>query len=200
MFEDQSLNPQPFLPIFADGFLEDHARKIMSDPKIALVELVANCWDAGANNVEVSWPRSSVPGPIVIQDDGIGMTVEEFLHRWRQLNYNRRSVQGDEVIFPSDNQRSHRRVFGRNGKGRHSAFCFANTYLVETWRNGEANRFEIRRTTGVTSIPYEIVHRDADSKNGHGTMIRMTMGRNYMPVDMVRDLIGSKFITDPTFR
>ena len=39
------------LPLFGSHFIEDHASMMISDPKIALVELIANCWDAGANRV-----------------------------------------------------------------------------------------------------------------------------------------------------
>ena len=74
---------QPLLPLFGSHFLEDHARTLISDPKIALVELIANCWDAGANRVDITWPKESVPEPIDITDDGTGMTYEEFIHRWR---------------------------------------------------------------------------------------------------------------------
>jgi hypothetical protein len=37
------------LPTFGESFLNHHAGKIITDPYYAIVELVANCWDAGAN-------------------------------------------------------------------------------------------------------------------------------------------------------
>ena len=188
-----------FLPIFAPTFLEDHARRLITDPKTALIEIIANSWDAGADRVDVTWPRDAVPEKIEIKDNGTGMTYEQFTQRWRQLNYNRSTEQGDSVEFPPGNRRSHRRAFGRNGKGRHSMFCFASEYYVETWRDGEGSRFAVKRTSSIAATPYEITPLDRFSGDGHGTVISAELARNYLKVPDVRDLIGSKFITDPAF-
>lgn len=200
MSEENSLDQQGYLsPIFSPNFLADHARRMLGDPKTALVELVANCWDAGANTVKITWPTESIPDLVKIEDDGTGMTRTEFEQRWRQLSYNRRDIQGEDVVFPTGNQSSHRKAFGRNGKGRHSAFCFASRYSVITWCNGEANEFEICRTPNDQQLPYGTVHKKTFEQLGHGTIIRMTLGRNYISVDVAQDLIGSKFVADPTF-
>ncbi len=191
---------QGFLPSFAPSFLEDHARRLVNDPQIALVELVANCWDAGADQVLITWPAESKPAPIEIKDNGTGMSYEQFIERWRQLNYNRKKAQGEDVVFPSDNQSSHRKAFGKNGKGRHSMFCFADEYFVETWRDGQANRFKIRWTPNSTQAPYVIEPVKQFFRDGHGTIISAELARNYIKLQSMRDLIGSKFITDPTFR
>lgn len=192
-------NGQVFLPIFAPEFLEDHARRIVKDPSIALIELVANCWDAGADSVDIVWPEDSKPDPIKISDNGTGMTYDEFVIRWRQLNYNRSISQGEDVVFPPDNQSSHRKAFGRNGKGRHSVFCFASQYNVETWCDGEVNKFEVKRTDSIAKAPYQITHHGRAEKQGHGTIISTTLARNYISIASLRDLIGSKFVTDPAF-
>ena len=50
--------PLPDVPFsFGPKFLQDHAGHIMTDPRIALVELVANSYDAGAPLVEITWPK-----------------------------------------------------------------------------------------------------------------------------------------------
>jgi hypothetical protein len=168
----------------------------MADPKIAIVELVANSWDAGADRVNIAWP-DTFPGFMAIKDNGTGMTHEEFTERWPELNYNRVEAQGDEVDFPPDNHKSHRKAFGRNGKGRHSMFCFADDYLVETWRDGQTNRFMVTHTSG--RAPFRITSEGQFPKEGHGTIISTTLVFNYLPVQGVRDLIGSKFVADPSF-
>lgn len=180
--------------------MEDHAKKIVKDPNIAIVELVANCWDAGADTVKITWPSDSSPEPIVIEDNGTGMSLEEFYQRWRHLNYNRIQYQGTQVTFPEGNRSSNRTAYGRNGKGRHSMFCFANEYEVTTWQNGEYNRFKVKRISLIHSSPFEIVHIDQGQKDGHGTIISAILGKNYLPLQEVHDLIGTKFITDPTFQ
>jgi hypothetical protein len=127
------------------------------------------------------------------------MTYEEFTHRWRQLNYNRKKEQGEEVEFPPDNRSSHRKAFGRNGKGRHSMFCFASEYFVETWRDGETNKFLVKRTTSIAETPYKITHLGKLSREGHGTIVSAELARHHLKEAEIRDLIGSKFVTDPTF-
>jgi len=188
-----------YFPTFDPNFLDDHAKRIVNDPKIALVEIVANAWDAGADTVRLTWPKDSVPEVLSIEDNGIGMTRDQFLHRWLELNYNRLKAQGDDVIFPSDNKESHRRAFGRNGKGRHSMFCFSDDYFVETWRDGYSYTFQVSRPSTISKTPFEVNLIDEVKKEGHGTKIWATLGRNYLPILEGRDLIGSKFIADPSF-
>jgi hypothetical protein len=38
---------------FGAGFLRDHVGQIMGDPEIAILELIANSYDAGASRVDV---------------------------------------------------------------------------------------------------------------------------------------------------
>lgn len=104
-----------FAPQFGDGFLQDHAGRILSDPKIALIELIANCWDAGSDTVEINWPDTGNQ-PLSIADNGTGMSYEDFRRRWSYLKYNRKQEQGDDVEFPDGNQTSNRKAFGRNGE------------------------------------------------------------------------------------
>lgn len=115
----------------------DHAGQIMTDARIAIVELVANSYDAGATNVHVTWP-DKVEGLFTIMDDGSGMTRDEFKRRWRTLKYNRLQEQGPKVQFPAGVRLRERTAFGQNGKGRHGAFCFSDAYSVETWRDGQS--------------------------------------------------------------
>lgn len=48
--------PQLLLPTFSTEFLEDHAGLIIHNRAIAVVELVANSWDAGADRAQITWP------------------------------------------------------------------------------------------------------------------------------------------------
>lgn len=188
------------LPQFGEAFLEDHARKMINDPKIALVELVANCWDAGADQVSIQWPIQERPDSIVIRDNGIGMTPDEFKRRWLYLNYDRLREQGVEVVFPTNDAKRKRTAFGRNGKGRMSVFCFANEYEIETIKEREYSKFLVKKTSAVANTPYtvELVARQKNVA-GHGTAIKAELSRNYLKIDVVRDLLGSKFVADPSF-
>jgi Histidine kinase-, DNA gyrase B-, and HSP90-like ATPase len=132
---DTGIQASLFSPTFGDGFLNQHAGSIILDPRFAIVELVANAWDAGADKVEIQWPQT-IGEEISISDNGTGMTETEFSRRWLELNYNRVEVQGSNVKFPQGKNLKKRLAFGRNGVGRHAAFCFANEYCIETTKEG----------------------------------------------------------------
>ena len=62
---------------FEEGYLFRNNRAITSSPDIALTELVANAWDAGALKVDITLPYEDSK-QISIKDNGCGMTEEEF--------------------------------------------------------------------------------------------------------------------------
>jgi len=196
-------NMQPALiagmaPRFGSGFLKDHAGKILTDPKIAIVELVANSWDAGADLVEITWP-DEYGEDIIIKDNGTGMTHDEFINRWIELSYNRRDEQGPDVVFPTGNQRSSRQAFGRNGKGRHGMFCFSDTYHVMTIKGGEQNLFRVTRSASLNS-PFKIDELSRQPSQGHGLTLSSKMESGQLSISDLTELIGSKFVADPSFR
>jgi hypothetical protein len=78
---------------FGEGFLEDHAGSIVKDPHVAIIELIANAYDAGATEVTIEWPNES-GGSFSIEDNGEGMTKDEFAVRWKTLGYTRQTRQG----------------------------------------------------------------------------------------------------------
>ncbi len=186
----------PFL--FESRFLDDHAGQIISDARTAIMELVANAYDAGATRVEIEWP--SEPGEhLAVQDDGIGMTASELDRRWRTLNYDRRAEQGVDVEFPDGASGGHRRAFGRNGKGRFAGFFFSDTYTVETWRDGIQASAEVAREDVDRSRPFRITLKGTAERSGHGTRISLVAHRRELEAQDVRDVIGSKFLVDPHF-
>src|SRR5690606_1206654 len=85
------------------GVFQRLRRLILSDSRVAIVELIANAWDAGATRVDIKWPYGTSDYELAISDNGTGMTRNEFDKRWRTLNYNRQEEQGDMVTFPPDN-------------------------------------------------------------------------------------------------
>jgi len=183
-------------PSFGERFLEDHAGRLITNPEIALVELVANSWDAGARNVDITWPEKE-DDIFQIEDDGTGMTKNEFERIWPMLNYNRHKEQGANVVFPDGHKELKRHAYGTNGKGRHSLFCFSDSYNIETWRDDSSSTFEVSKDANYA--PYEIKLSKEEPKKGHGTRIWCEINRNYIPIEKVHDLLGSRFITDPDF-
>ncbi|MBI2387041.1 MAG: ATP-binding protein [Elusimicrobia bacterium] len=186
--------PLPFT--FSDRFLEDHAGQIIVDPLVAIIELIANAYDAGASNVKITWPVSS-PGRLVIEDDGTGMSREEFESRWRELCYNRLEAQGPDVQYPPGRGGKKRQAFGRNGKGRHAGFCFADSYIVESQKDGDSFRAQVSRQADA---PFVCEVQKVGKARGHGTVISAEANKNILPVATVIQTVGSKFAVDPSFQ
>ena len=121
--------------LFEDGFLRRSIKNgITTNPEIAITELVANAWDAGATEVDITIP-SSDGNLLVIRDNGEGMTREEFLDRWMTLSYNRAIHQNNRIQDPTNGSLT-RLAYGRNGEGRHGLLCFGDIYTVKTWKEG----------------------------------------------------------------
>ena len=167
-------------------------------PEIAIVELVSNCSDAGANIVEIEWP-SEQNGDFSIKDDGTGMTYDDFAKIWKTLSYNRRE-QCSDIVFPPGNTESNRKLFGKNGKGRFSLFCFNDDYKVETSKGGERCVFEIQRQPERRTDPIQIQleNRTDDAESSHETIISCCAFRKHIEVDRLVELIGCKFLADPS--
>ena len=88
--------------LFEEDFLKrDIGGSVASHPDIALTELVANSWDAGATRVDIHIPSNNNE-ELWIQDNGIGMDSDDFKNHWMKIRYNRLKDQGSLVIFPSD--------------------------------------------------------------------------------------------------
>jgi tetratricopeptide (TPR) repeat protein len=170
----------------------------MTEPRIAIVELVANSYDAGAREVRVTWPGAK-GSEFEIRDNGTGMTLDQFNRRWRTLSYNRLHEQGEKVEFPPGTKgRRDRVAFGQNGKGRHGAFCFADTYWVETWRDGVAATARVELTSG-SEEPFHFSIEREEKRESHGTLIRAVLDRKLISPEEVAEALGSKFLVDPTF-
>jgi hypothetical protein len=184
--------------LFGDRFLTRYAGQIIVDPATAIVELVANAWDAHATRVDITWPDGE--RKFAIRDDGAGMTTAEFLHRWRMLDYERLVEQGDRSVPPPDMPDAKpRAVYGRNGKGRHAAFLFANPYLVRTWRDGREATFAISRGNSAER-PFDVERLvEKQDVEGHGTEITGSKELVGISASTAREIIGARFLTDPSF-
>jgi hypothetical protein len=187
---------QTLLPSFGGSFLEHHAGRVIADPEVAIVELVANCSDAGADRVDIQWP-TVVGGALAVTDNGIGMTEAEFTARWRELSYDRRKERGTAVDFPKGVRKRPRVAYGRAGIGRHAMFCFASEYGVETCKDGLSSSWNVRRSAGA--LPFAIDPIGSGRTSKHGTTISCKAERVQMAPETVAELIGSRFVADPDF-
>lgn len=182
--------------LFEEDYLVRTLGSLANVPDIALTELVANAWDAGASKVLITIP-DKINNLLVIEDDGVGLTTKQFRLRWMTLGYNRVKHQGEFVEFPPERDIPKRLAYGRNGVGRHGMLCFANRYIVETWRDGMCSRFIVTATSGKD--PFSIVSEEFFSKAGHGTKLTAHVGKNIPNVNKILNVLSARFLYDPQF-
>ena len=183
--------------LFERDFIERTYPSIVSDVSTAFAELVANSWDAGATKVNISIP-SKRGEYIIIEDNGSGMTDDEFRNRWMVIAYNRVAHQGDYIDFIApDNTKLRRLAYGRNGVGRHALFCFNEEYTIETWKDGTLSTYEISVKGGDSAFSIEKFTQTP--KQGTGTRIIVKAVKNLPDAGAIIKTLGYKFIFDPKF-
>lgn len=181
--------------LFEDDFITRSLGSIVNQPDVALTELVANAWDAGASHVRLFIP-DEYNEILYIEDDGVGMTEEEFQNHWMKLRYNRLKDQGKNVIFPVG-VIGKRTAFGRNGIGRHGLFCFADEYKAITEKDGKKLTFIVK--ANVDHYPIAVTDRSEEQSLSHGTRLEVKVERNLPKAEKIREIISARFLHDPQF-
>ena len=186
--------------LFEDEFLKrDIGGSVASHPDIALTELVANSWDAGATRVDIHIPLK-YNEELWIKDNGIGMDSDDFKNHWMKIRYNRLKDQGSLVSFPSDATPSStkRMAYGKNGVGRHGMLCFNEEYRIESKKeNCEPIAFLL-----TTKIPGEPIYARPFSNtftSTHGTKLSVKVIHSLPKIEEIQEIISSRFLYDPQF-
>lgn len=182
--------------LFEENYLLRTLGRIAQDADVALTELVANAWDAGASLVDLTIPPARDLA-MTVEDDGHGMTAAQFRGRWMKLGYDRTKHQSSNVEFPPERKDWRRRAYGRNGVGRHGLLCFADQYSVETWREDKGASFEIGTQSQET--PFKIDKEGSFLRKGHGTKLSVVVERHLPDPDRIREILAARFIHDPQF-
>ncbi|HUX64942.1 BbrUII/HgiDII family restriction enzyme [Sulfuricella sp.] len=102
---------------------------LYSSTPAALTELVANAWDADANEVRIT--VDPVKRSIVIEDDGHGMSAADINSKFLKVGYSRR--QQPKGFFSDSGKR---RVMGRKGIGKLAMFALANEVKISSQSSG----------------------------------------------------------------
>jgi len=182
--------------LFEDNYLiRSLNSSITSQADVALTELVANAWDAGATKVTIFIPDKHGDF-LTVEDDGTGMTRSEFHERWMKLSYNRLIHQGKKVLFPNG-KTSTRMAFGHNGVGRHGLLCFNDEYNVITSKN--AKKLSLTVSTKIQEQAIAIVGEQVSAATSQGTILKVIVERNLPSVEKIREIISSRFLHDPQF-
>lgn len=182
--------------LFEDDYLLRELGQVAHVPQVALTELVANAWDAGASRVDLVLP-SEIGGTLTMTDDGHGMTPAQFKKRWMTLRYKREKHQGLNVEFPAGRTARPRKAYGHNGIGRHGLLCFADEYEVETWRDGTLATFVVGTESGPS--PFVCRSESQEKHTGSGTQLSVQVSRKLPDADEILTVLSARFIHDPEF-
>ncbi|MBX9723628.1 MAG: ATP-binding protein [Candidatus Obscuribacterales bacterium] len=187
---------------FDKRFLEQYVGKgIMSDPMVAAMELIANCWDANARKIEIWLPNEQTGQGFSIEDDGTGMTNQQFHDRWMKLGYDRRKSQGRWAENPKGaNGLPKRRAFGKNGKGRHAAFCFCgDEFFVSTCAGVERITYRIFVPNDESAaFSQEIVSKEKCKETGTKIFSKKPIAISAAAWEL-RAEIGTRILSNPDF-
>lgn len=181
--------------LFEEDYLIRTLGNLSHRADVALTELVANAWDAGASKVDITIP-DELEQKLIIEDDGIGLTKDQFHDRWMKLGYNRLRHQGKHVEFPQG-RNGNRLAYGRNGIGRHGLLCFNDQYIVVTRKDGEESTFSI--STLSESQPFVLQNESTRKETGNGTRLEVFVQRNLPNPDRILEVISARFLHDPKF-
>ena len=176
---------------FEENFLYRNNRNITTRFDIALTELIANAWDAGATKVDINIPND-YHEELTIEDNGTGMSLEEIKKRWLTLGYNRLKHQGIDVIFPEDVKDKKRIAYGHNGIGRHSMFCFNNNYQLETWKNNQCTKCDVALSDGDSA--FKLTNVEESQKFGHGTKLSVFVTQNLPNINDCKQILSARYL------
>lgn len=158
---------------FASRFSSLIGRNLISNPIVAVSELVKNAYDADADNIEVSFSnlRSGVT-ELVIKDDGEGMSLEDIQNKWM--------VVGTDNKVNNPYTLSGRRKLGEKGIGRFSVERLSKKLNIVTTKEGEdfSLQFSIdwdddEKESSEFGTVMHPVYKRAEDRNKKGTIITM---------------------------
>ena len=133
--------------------LEHLGMNLYSNVPAVLSEIVANSWDADAENVNVTIDKAKET--ITIEDDGIGMDRDDVIDHFLTVGFKRRAEIGELTPIKQ------RKPMGRKGIGKLSSFSIARVVDVYTIKDGDRTAFRMdrdvikARISSNDTVPYE---------------------------------------------
>ena len=143
-----------------------------SSTEKALKELIDNAWDADTDSVRVELPDPMTDSPIVVVDDGSGMTSEEVRRHYLAIASDRRILRGART------EGKNRLVKGRKGVGKFAGLMAASEMALETSTRGVRSSFVVRLKDLASVTDIELLNipltTEACDPLLHGTKITLT--------------------------
>lgn len=172
-----------------------------SSSERALKELIDNAWDADAEHAFVTLPTPMSSEPIVIADDGSGMTLEELRRHYLFIASDRRSRRGERTTSKN------RLIKGRKGIGKFAGLMAASIMILETRARGLMCSFTLRledlsKVEDIEQLDISFHSEQCDSAL-HGTTITLTglhQGLAYPDANKLRQVLLQDYGRQDDFR
>ncbi|MCC6520866.1 ATP-binding protein [Candidatus Nomurabacteria bacterium] len=187
---------------FDPNTIEDLGVRMYSTLPPVLAELIANSYDADAENIQLFLNDQGDNKEIIVEDDGFGMTFEEINTKFLRIGRKRRTEDNDQKTPKG------RSVIGKKGLGKLSFFGIAHEIEIETKKDGKLNSFKmdwekIKSTVNGQDYKPEIIERDKTcDQNEHGTKItlrKLQRESDFNPESIATSL-SKIFIIDSEFK
>lgn len=168
-------SPKKKLPPKAANFQVDTRLAVLlgenySSTERALKELVDNAWDADADRVWITLPEPMTADPIVIRDDGSGMTEREVRQEYLFIANDRSSRKGTQTAHKK------RQVKGRKGVGKFAGLSAAAVMELSTQARGVRTSITVSRKAlqeagrDIERVPLPVQVENGSTQD-HGTTI-----------------------------
>lgn len=177
--------------------LKELGEQLVSDPQVAMTELIKNSFDADATTCELQLHDNS----IFIIDNGHGMTIAEFKSRWMTIATSNKEQQKYSRHYS-------RKLTGSKGVGRFAVRFLGELLKIETvaeYDNGKRfkisaifdwNKIDEAKNLKELRIPYTLTPTDEDP----GTMLMISRLRHTLGAGDLRGIkSGVLNITSPVY-
>ena len=161
----------------------------------ALKELIDNGWDADAEHINISLPEPLTSDPVIVCDNGSGMTEHELLKEYLYIASDRRQRRGELT------SQKKRKVKGKKGIGKFAGLMIANAMQVETWTRGKKCTFslttaDLENANDIEDLSVNLNIVDIPDSKSHGTKITLSnlvQNLSFPSPDKLRQLLLQEY-------
>ena len=189
-------------PVNTSRLVSKVTQNVLTSPEIAIVELIANAWDAGATTVNIHWPEDDHDF-FSIEDNGIGMTDDDFKNHWCHIGYNRRQVQQSQITIQilQDGKKLSitRATYGKNGIGKFAAFCFASKIKITTINENNKNEYILTQNVDDCLFKYKKETSNTNTEKSGTKIVSISRKHINCTKNRIINYLSQRFICLPYF-
>jgi len=171
----------------------------ISSKNVAILELIKNSYDSKATKVEVNLKNEDVPECAIlsIEDNGIGMTMEDLENKWMNI-----ATPNKSKILQKD---SKRKIIGEKGLGRLSAESLGKKTLLKTKPVGSTTGYKVmfdwEKYQDENVLCGEIINKCytfPKTKKDKGTILEISeLNHNWGDLEVKKSLLRDIYLLTP---